>query len=159
MPSSSVQKQAASLTAWLAAWLWEMYRSLHLHTHTHTHFNTTTRLGQLQSNILNIMSKPADDCIARVHLKIFDPQKSSVLNTPSIECYKYIGTQSNGTFSQKFRSGALYSNGLRSHCMHSILTHHFVDVLLDQLHSPGLCDHPPGLLRVEPHTLGHNSTW
>ncbi len=20
---------------------------------------------------------------------------------------------------------------------------------------PGLCDHPPGLLRVEPHTLGH----
>ncbi len=39
--------------------------------------------------------------------------------------------------------------------MHSILTHHFVDVLLDQLHSPGLCDHPPGLLRVEPHTLGY----
>ncbi len=37
----------------------------------------------------------------------------------------------------------------------SIETHHFVDVLLDQLHSPGLCDHPPGLLRVEPHTLGH----
>ncbi len=34
-------------------------------------------------------------------------------------------------------------------------THHFVDVLLYQLHSPGLCDHPPGLLRVEPHTLSH----
>ncbi len=34
-------------------------------------------------------------------------------------------------------------------------THHFVDVLLDQLHSPGLCDHPPGLLRVEPHIHGH----
>ena len=30
-----------------------------------------------------------------------------------------------------------------------------MDVLLDQLHSPGLCDHPPGLLRVEPHTLSH----
>ncbi len=23
------------------------------------------------------------------------------------------------------------------------------------MHSPGLCDHPPSLLRVEPHTLGH----
>ena len=34
-------------------------------------------------------------------------------------------------------------------------THHFIDVLLDQLHSPGLCDHPPGLLRVDPHTLSH----
>ena len=30
-------------------------------------------------------------------------------------------------------------------------THHFVDAV----HSPGLCDHPPGLLRVEPHTLSH----
>ena len=30
-------------------------------------------------------------------------------------------------------------------------THHFVDAL----HSPGLCEHPPGLLRVEPHTLSH----
>ncbi len=44
---------------------------------------------------------------------------------------------------------------LRSHYRHCILTHHFVDVLLDQLHSPGLCDHPPSLVRVEPHTLGH----
>ena len=30
-----------------------------------------------------------------------------------------------------------------------------MDVLLDQLQSPGLCEHPPGLLRVEPHTLSH----
>ncbi len=34
-------------------------------------------------------------------------------------------------------------------------THHLW-MLLDQLHpAPGLCDHPPGLLRVKPHTLGH----
>ena len=26
---------------------------------------------------------------------------------------------------------------------------------MDALHSPGLCEHPPGLLRVEPHTLSH----
>ncbi len=46
----------------------------------------------------------------------------------------------------------------RFHCIqksYHLLTTLFVDVLLDQLYSPGLCDHPPGLLRVEPHTLSH----
>ncbi len=39
--------------------------------------------------------------------------------------------------------------------IHSLIIHSPLDVLLDQLHPPGLCDHPPGLLRVEPHTLNH----